>query len=140
MNWRQRMALATAFGVALACMAADSSWKRNVPEAYRTRVNPDASRQDAIAAGRKLFAADCSQCHGSDALGKKGRPSLRSREVQEATDGELFWLLRNGDRRHGMPSWSFLPEPSRWQIVAYVKSLGLATTRESADKEAERKQ
>jgi hypothetical protein len=23
-----------------------------------------------------------------------------------------------------MPTWSTIPEPSRWQIVAYVKSLG----------------
>jgi hypothetical protein len=24
-----------------------------------------------------------------------------------------------------MPSWSKLPEESRWQVIAYVKSLGL---------------
>jgi hypothetical protein len=49
---------------------------------------------------------------------------LRTDEVQNAADGEIFWLLRNGSLRRGMPSWSALPEPSRWQIIAYVKSLG----------------
>jgi hypothetical protein len=49
---------------------------------------------------------------------------LRSKEVQQATDGQIFWFLRNGNLRRGMPSWSSQPEPSRWQIIAYLKSLG----------------
>ena len=48
----------------------------------------------------------------------------RPEETQQATDGEIFWLLRNGALRQGMPSWSSLPEPLRWQIIAFVKSLG----------------
>jgi hypothetical protein len=47
--------------------------------------------------------------------------------VQQAADGQLFWFLRNGNLRRGMPSWSSLPEPSRWQIIAYLKSLGEQT-------------
>jgi mono/diheme cytochrome c family protein len=35
----------------------------------------------------------------------------------------LFWILTNGVVRHGMPVWSKLPEPQRWQLVSYVKSL-----------------
>jgi len=26
--------------------------------------------------------------------------------------------------RKGMPVWSKLPEPQRWQLVRYIKSLG----------------
>ena len=55
-------------------------------------------------------------------MGRNGKPSLKTEVVEGATDGELFWLLRNGDLRHGMPSWSGLPEPERWQIVAFLKS------------------
>jgi len=51
---------------------------------------------------------------------------LRSDRVQHATDGEIFWLLKNGNLRKGMPTWARLPEPMRWQIIAYVKSLGAA--------------
>jgi len=54
--------------------------------------------------------------------GKKG-PSLRADEVQDATPGALFWLLTNGVVRRGMPVWSKLPEPQRWQLVSYLKSL-----------------
>jgi mono/diheme cytochrome c family protein len=34
--------------------------------------------------------------------------------------------MTNGAVRSGMPVWSKLPEPQRWQIVTYVKSLGPA--------------
>lgn len=106
------------------CAAADNDWLRQVPDADRRRANPYAAQSEATAGGSRLFADHCSKCHGEDALGRGKRPSLRSKEVQSATDGEIFWLLKNGNRRRGMPSWSSLPEPSRWQLVAFVKSLG----------------
>ncbi len=106
------------------CASAGGSWPASVPESYRHKVNPYAGQPDAIAAGGRLFADHCAQCHQPDALGKGKRPSLRSSYVQNATDGEIFWVLRNGILAHGMPSWSMVPEPSRWQIIAYLKSLG----------------
>jgi mono/diheme cytochrome c family protein len=109
---------------ASACIAADTGWMKHISEADRARTNPYAAQADAIAGGSRLFADHCAKCHGEDALGRGKRPSLRTKEVQQATDGEIFWLLKNGYLRKGMPSWSALPEPSRWQIIAYVKSLG----------------
>ncbi|HTZ99028.1 MAG TPA: c-type cytochrome [Candidatus Aquilonibacter sp.] len=109
----------------VACMAAaDGSWLKHVPAKDRARVNPYAGQADAIAAGAKLFEDHCSPCHGADALGRGKRPSLRSERVQQATDGEIAWLLKNGNLAKGMPSWSAIPEPSRWQVIAYLKSLG----------------
>jgi len=109
----------------IACMAAaNGSWLKHVPAKDRARVNPYAGQPDAIAAGAKLFADHCAPCHGADALGRGKRPSLRSERVQDATDGELAWMLRNGNLAHGMPTWDMIPEPSRWQLIAYVKSLG----------------
>ena len=46
------------------------------------------------------------------------KPPLRSEHIKSATDGDLEWFLRQGDLRHGMPSWSSLPEAQRWQLVA----------------------
>jgi len=134
MIWRRRLFFTIVCALGMAYAAAGSAWYRNVPEADRTNPNPYAGNSEAIAAGRKLFGVHCAQCHGADALGKKGRPSLRSKEVQQATDGEIFWLLKNGDRRHGMPSWSSLPVPSRWQIIAYIKSLGESGATGPADR------
>jgi mono/diheme cytochrome c family protein len=112
------------FLAASMCTAADTGWLKHVSETDRARTNPYAGQADAITGGSRLFAANCSKCHGDDALGRGKRPSLRTKEVQQASDGELFSLLKNGYLSKGMPSWSALPEPSRWQLIAYVKSLG----------------
>jgi len=107
------------------CMAADGSWLQRVPEGDRKRVNPFAGQREAIAAGGRMFDDHCAKCHGEDALGHGKKPSLRSERVQHATDGEIFWLLKNGNPGKGMPVWASLPEPTRWQIITYVKSLGM---------------
>ncbi len=109
----------------VACIAADGSWLTRVPDADRGKANPYAGQANAMAAGSKIFSDRCARCHGQDGLGRGKRPSLRSQRVQNAKDGEIFWLLRNGNLGKGMPSWSALPEPSRWQVITYVKSLGV---------------
>ncbi len=120
-----KLLLMTAFlGTAIVCLAADGSWLKHVPEADRQRINPLAGQADAVAAGGRMFEDHCAKCHGPDALGRGKRPSLRSDRVQHATDGEIFWLLKNGNLGKGMPTWAALPEPKRWQIIAYLKSLG----------------
>ncbi len=43
--------------------------------------------------------------------------------MQQAMPGALFWILTNGGVQRGMPDWSKLPEPQRWQIVAFLKSF-----------------
>ncbi|HUI75563.1 MAG TPA: c-type cytochrome [Candidatus Acidoferrum sp.] len=92
-----------------------------VPEKARARMNPLENDPDAQAAGGKLFEQHCAECHGRKAEGGRRGPSLRAREVQEATSGEIFWVLTNGIVRHGMPDWSKLPEPERWQIVRFIQ-------------------
>ncbi|HEX4309190.1 MAG TPA: cytochrome c [Acidobacteriaceae bacterium] len=111
-------------GCAVLAAAAEvnQDWLKRVPAAERTRVNPYSGQADAVAAGSRLYADRCARCHGADLLGLHGKPSLKTNVVAGATDGELFWLLRNGDLRHGMPSWSGLPEPERWQIVAFLRA------------------
>jgi mono/diheme cytochrome c family protein len=119
---------------AVASFSADGGWLKHVPDADRKRVNPYSGRMDAVSAGKRMFEDHCAKCHGDDAMGRGKRPSLRSERVQQATDGEIFWLLKNGNLPKGMPTWSTIPEPVRWQIITYVKSLGLKTG-ETAQKE-----
>ncbi|MGB2589267.1 MAG: c-type cytochrome [Candidatus Acidiferrum sp.] len=108
----------------VAFAAADGSWLKHVPDADRGMKNPYAGQMDAIAAGGRVFEDHCAKCHGTDAQGRGKKPSLRSARVQDATDGEIFWLLKNGNLAKGMPTWNKLPEDVRWQVIAYVKSLG----------------
>jgi mono/diheme cytochrome c family protein len=95
------------------------------PDKARAKRNPLESDSEAVAAGRNLFEQHCAECHGATAEGGKKGPSLRAEEVQNSEPGAIFWLLTNGVVRRGMPVWSKLPEPQRWQLVAYLKSLGV---------------
>ena len=103
--------------------ASTGEWLTRVPSAERIRANPYAKDRDAVPAGAILFQRSCASCHGTAAQGDGPHPSLHSPRVQQATEGELHWLLSNGDLRHGMPSWSRLPDAQRWQIVRYLHSL-----------------
>lgn len=93
------------------------------PKKAVSRRNPLVHDPDAVAGGAKLFSQHCAECHGDMAQGTKKAPSLLAEEVQQASPGTLFWLLTNGVVRRGMPVWSKLPEPQRWQLVTYIKSL-----------------
>jgi mono/diheme cytochrome c family protein len=107
----------------LALCSVSAASNPTVPEKARVRVNPLVDDRDAIAAGRKLFEQHCAECHGGAGRGGKRGPELAPAIVRELSTGELFWLISNGVIRKGMPSWSKLPEPERWQIVTYLGSL-----------------
>jgi len=100
---------------------------RMVPGKYTGKTNPLANDADAVAAGGVLFEEHCEDCHGKEGTGGKKAPSLRAGEVQNAAPGAIFWILTNGVVRKKMPVWSKLPEPERWQLVSYIKSLGAAS-------------
>ncbi|MGC2322177.1 MAG: c-type cytochrome [Terriglobales bacterium] len=117
--------LMTMMFAVLAFGVADGSWLRHVPAKDHERKNPYDGQADAVAAGRLIYADHCSKCHGENAQGTKKRPPLRSARVQqEASEGDLHWLLLNGNMARGMPSWSKLGDPQIWQVIRYVKSLG----------------
>jgi len=103
---------------------ADGAWLAKVPDRDRTKTNPYRDQPDAVAAGRRVFVDHCAHCHGDDGQGTKKRPSLKTARVQqEATEGDLHWLLVNGNRGQGMPSWTKLGDPQIWQVITYVRSL-----------------
>jgi len=103
------------------------------PEKARAKRNPFEQNPDAVAAGKNLFEQHCAECHGESALGGKKAPSLRAVEIQNAAPGTVFWILTNGVVRRGMPVWSKLPEPQRWQLVSYIKSLGVVSSSQAAE-------
>ena len=104
---------------------------RKAPGKYTGKTNPLANDTDAVAAGGVLFEEHCEECHGKEGMGGKKAPSLRAEEVQNAAPGAIYWILTNGVVRKKMPVWSKLPEPERWQLVSYIKSLRSASTQAS---------
>jgi mono/diheme cytochrome c family protein len=123
-----------AFAITAAVTAAERDrWARDsrgvllaiaqAPAKARAQRNPYEGQPDAVAAGEKLYRQKCADCHGDDAKGIGNAANLRMSDVQNATPGELAWLLRNGNLAHGMPPWAGIPEQRRWQIVTYLKTL-----------------
>lgn len=94
-----------------------------VPQKARAKRNPLQGDRDGAEAGQKLFEQHCSECHGESGGGSKRGPALRGEFLDQAAPGEIFWVMTNGVVRHGMPAWSKLPEPQRWQLVAFLQSL-----------------
>lgn len=110
--------------VSAAAAEADGSWLKNVDAGNRAKTNPYGQQQDAILAGRRIYLGHCARCHGEDAQGIRKRPPLKSERVlQQSTEGDLHWLLVNGNMRRGMPSWAKLPDQQLWQVISYIKSL-----------------
>jgi len=85
--------------------------------------SPYEGDREATGAGRKLYAMHCASCHGERGEGWGNAPSLISDPVRHASPGAVFWFLTNGDLRRGMPAWSRLSEPRRWQLVTFLKNL-----------------
>jgi mono/diheme cytochrome c family protein len=104
-------------------MAANKSLLQRPSLKEMTRANPFATQPTAARAGQKLFERECSSCHGHQAQGTGRAPALAPPVLDQIPPGAIFWVLRNGSLRRGMPSFSHLPEPQRWQIVTYLKLL-----------------
>ncbi len=98
----------------------------NAPDSAQKMKNPYDEQPAAIATGKQLYAHNCLSCHGRTGEGAGNVPSLVDGKLETATAGEVFWFITKGDKENGMPSWAKLPEKQRWEIVSYVKSLGLA--------------
>jgi mono/diheme cytochrome c family protein len=97
----------------------DSAW--SAPTEAAAKVNPLLNRPGAVAGGEKLFQQRCATCHGADGRGTVRAPDLNRHEVQAQTDGQLYWKISTGNTHAGMPAFSFLPEPQRWQLVLSLR-------------------
>ena len=112
-----------------------------VPAKAREMKNPFADSAEAVAAGRMHFADHCALCHGNDGRGKTeiGRnlypkvPDMWAKETQELSDGEIFYIIKNGVRMTGMPAWGEdTPEDdvSSWQLVSFIRHVPWITPKE----------
>jgi glucose/arabinose dehydrogenase len=99
----------------------------DAPDSAKAQKNPLEGQQEAVDAGKPLYARNCLACHGKLGKGTGNVPSLVDGKLNGVAPGEVFWFITKGDTDNGMPSWAFLPEQKRWQIVSYVESLAAGT-------------
>ena len=121
---------ALAFSSCLVLLAAQTQKTgfHNAPLPAKQMQNPYANQKSALNTGKKLYEFRCSRCHGVNAEGSGNIPALVDGRLESVTPGEVFWFITRGDEKNGMPSWARLPARQRWEIVSYVKSLGLPQT------------
>ncbi len=100
-----------------------SAWRTQVPPATRALHNPLPQSPANVAGGRDAYGLYCSSCHGGDGGGRRNRPSLRNERVRGETDGEIYWILENGSKGHGMPSWRSLGDTTLWQLIEFIRSM-----------------
>lgn len=112
-------------------LAVDQSF-HNAPDSARALKNPYEGKAEALQTGKRLYGRNCLSCHGKSGRGTGNVPSLVDAKLRSVTDGEVFWFVTKGDKANGMPSWAFLPQAQRWQIVSYVKSLESSQPRTEA--------
>jgi cytochrome c len=111
----------------------------SIPERYEKMKNPLATQVDLIEAGGH-YEEHCAACHGDNGKGEPKfeglmypRPSnLLSDDTQEMTDGELYFVIKEGIRWSGMPAFGKPGDNDEhaWKIVAYVRHLPKLTTAE----------
>lgn len=118
----------------LAMSALDSS----IPSRYSKMKNPLAAVDMKDAAGH--YEEHCAVCHGDDGSGRTkfhgtmdpAPTDLRSDDTRDMSDGELYWIVKNGVRWSGMPAFGAPGDNDAhaWKIVAFVRHLPSLTPEE----------
>lgn len=105
-----------------------------IPLEHRNKANPVPMTSEVLQEGLAHFADHCASCHANNGSGQTpiGKnvypkaPDLREPPTQTMSDGELFWVIRNGIRFTAMPAWGD-GEPDKdlgsWKLVHFIRHL-----------------
>lgn len=88
-----------------------------------TEIPELATNGEAMEAGRRLFLTYCATCHGSDAGGARGFPSLKDDDWQWGGQPQAIKTSILNGRTGIMPSHQHLGEQAIDNLTAYVVSL-----------------
>lgn len=111
----------------LASWTVDRSVKVRAPQ----QTNPVQDDPEAVATGMIHYRTRCLQCHGAPSVksyefakGLNPPPPELAEASRDWTDGELFWITKNGIRMTGMPAFGpTYSDDELWKIVAFVRKL-----------------
>ena len=116
-----------------------------IPYSARAMPNPLASTPDVLQEGREHFADHCALCHANDGSGRTEMgqnfypkvPDMRGEGTQKLSDGEIFYIIRNGVRLSGMPAWAGEHDDAdNWELVHFIRHLPKITPAELEEMKA----
>lgn len=112
------------------------------PRVYLEKKNPLRKEPRHIKKGKVLAHVKakplaCKQCHGISGNGE-GPMSLRMNPkprnfkcaltMEGISDGQLFWIIKNGSKGTSMPAYKHMSDEKIWQLIHYIRSLTLEAT------------
>lgn len=120
------------------CLLAESVKSGALPGSLRPSKKAPSSPA-LLASGKLVYEKQCSPCHGLDGRGNGEAAYLlypKPRDFvtpylyrfvstweRDPTDEDLYFTISRGIPGSAMPSWSHLPEETRWALVHYIKSF-----------------
>jgi mono/diheme cytochrome c family protein len=102
-----------------------------IPPDAAKAPNPVKPTPTSLAQGKKMYGFDCALCHGKDGDGKgdlaadmnlKLADYRDSAALKDMTDGEMFYIIKNGKGQMTGEADRVKPEEI-WNLVNYVRSL-----------------
>ncbi|MDE1177356.1 MAG: c-type cytochrome [Edaphobacter sp.] len=80
--------------------------------------------QGDASAGSRIFATNCSGCHGADGRGGERAPDIATDpNISSMADPDLAGFVRNGVAGAGMPAFGYLGDDGIRNVVAYLRQL-----------------
>jgi cytochrome c553 len=110
---------------------------QTAPKAFLEKTNPLRNEPRHLKKGKvlahiKAKPLACKQCHGMQGNGEgamapnmnpKPRNFTCAETMGNISDGQLFWIIKNGSNGSAMPSYKHLSDEKIWQLILYIRSI-----------------
>ncbi len=113
------------------------------PDKIAQRKNPFEFNAENFIKGESLYQwtaepNPCKICHGPTGNGlgmmTQGLPAMPrnftcSEIMRDISDGQMFWIIKNGSPATGMPAYKFLSDDEIWKLILYIRHFEQKKTR-----------
>lgn len=108
----------------------------STPEEFIDKINPLRKEPRNLKKGKVLYRLKakraCKFCHGMEGKGDGSMADLADKPprnltckeyMNKITDGEIFWVIKEGIEDAGMPSYKHLSDKKIWQLIQYIRTF-----------------
>ena len=106
------------------------------PKEIKNKISPLRKEPRNLKKGKVLYRLKarkaCKYCHGMEGKGDGSMADLMDTPprnltcknyMNKITDGELFWVIKEGIVEGGMPSYNHLSNKKIWQLIQYIRTF-----------------